>query len=199
MKTRLLVPFALALAFLAGCSLPQAQPDPTRYYVLAAAPVAETVPAADEVVIGLRGVEVASYLRARALIVRQGANEVEFREYARWGEALDAGVARVLRENLRSAGATQVATMPFPLDLHRDYDVSVRVLAAEGGRDGAVHFRATWELWSTGAGAAVVARGEFAAAGLSWDGRAEAGLVAGLSQAVAGLSAEIATAVGQQD
>lgn len=186
-----------ALLLAAGCSLPTAQPDPTRFYVLTGP--AAAAPAADGAVLGLRAVEVAAYLRSRSLIVRQGEHEVEFREFARWGEALDAGLARVLREALLATGAAaQVVATPFPLDQHRDFDVNVRVLACEGGADGTVRFRASWELWSTGAGAAVMERGDYQPAGLTWDTRTEASLVAGLSQAVAGLGAEITAAVGRQ-
>jgi uncharacterized lipoprotein YmbA len=200
MKTRFV---ALTLSLLAlvltGCSslVPEAQTDPTRYYVLTAQPAGEA--AAGKAVLGLRAVDTAAYLRSRSLVVRKGDNEVEFREFARWGEALDAGLARTLRENLLAADAVaQVAVVPFPLELVRDYDVSVRVLACEGDSDGTVRFRATWELWNTGAGADVQKRGDFTATGLTWDGRTEASLVAGLSRAVAQLTGEIATAIGQQ-
>jgi hypothetical protein len=44
----------------------------------------------------------------------------------------------------------------------------------------------------------VQSRGDFTATGLTWDGRTEASLVAGLSRAVAQLTGEIATAIGQQ-
>lgn len=198
MKTRFAALASLLLSLLvAGCSLPSAQPDPTRYYVLTAP--AAAAPATGDAVLGLRSVDTAAYLRTRALIVRQGENEVEFREYARWGEALDAGIARVLRENLLAADAiAQVAVVPFSLDQERHYDVTVRVLACEGAAGGAVRFRASWELWSTGAGAEVVERGHYEARGLTWDGRNEASLAAALSQAVAGLSAEITAAVGRQ-
>jgi uncharacterized lipoprotein YmbA len=184
---------------LSGCSslLPEAQPDPTRYYVLTA-PGAATA-ATGDTVLGLRNVEVAAYLRSRSLIVRKGENEVEFREYARWGEALDAGLARTLREHLLTADTiAQVVVVPFPLELVRDYDVAVRVLACEGDRDGRVHFRAAWELWSVGAGADIVERGDYVASGVTWDGRTEASLAAGLSRAVAMLGAEISAAVGRQ-
>jgi uncharacterized lipoprotein YmbA len=150
-------------------------------------------------VLGLRNVEVAAYLRSRSLIVRKGENEVEFREYARWGEALDAGLARTLREHLLTADTiAQVVVVPFPLELVRDYDVAVRVLACEGDRDGRVYFRAAWELWSVGAGADIVERGDYVASGVTWDGRTEASLAAGLSRAVAMLGAEISAAVGRQ-
>ncbi len=198
MKTRFAALASLLLSMLvAGCSLPSAQPDPTRYYLLTAPAVA--APATGDTVLGLRSVDTAAYLRTRALIVRQGEHEVEFREYARWGEALDAGIARVLRENLLASDAiAQVAVVPFALDQERDFDVTVRVLACEGEAGGAVRFRAGWELWSTGAGAEVLDRGHHEARGLTWDGRNEASLAAALSQAVAGLSADIIAAVGRQ-
>ncbi len=200
MKTYLAtLTLALTALLLSGCAtlLPVAQPDPTRFYVLTA-PVATTA-ATGDTVLGLRNLEVAAYLRSRSLVVRKGENEVDFREFARWGEALDAGLARTLRENLLAADTVaQVAVVPFSLELVRDYDVTVRVLACEGDTDGRVHFRAGWELWSTGAGAEVVERGDFIAAGLTWDGRSEASLVAGLSRAVAGLSAEIAAALSAE-
>jgi uncharacterized lipoprotein YmbA len=190
---------SLTALLLSGCSslLPEAQSDPTRYYVLTA-PAAVTA-ATGDTVLGLRNVEVATYLRSRSVIVRKGENEVEFREFARWGEALEAGLARTLREHLLAVDTVaQVAVVPFSLELVRDYDVAVRVLACEGDADGRVHFRAAWELWSVGAGADIVERGDYVATGVTWDGRTEASLAAGLSRAVAGLSAEISAALAGQ-
>jgi hypothetical protein len=173
----------LAAAAGAGCSLlPAPKPDPTRFFVLAVEPGA-SAPARG--VVALRPVELAAYLRQPALVVRRGGNEVTFREAARWGEPLEQGVARVLGENLRRLGLV-------PANRGGDADAAilvVRVLAAEGTASGGVEFRAAWEL--TRRGAAPVS-GEFRAAGLTWDGRDEAGLAAGLSAAVAGLAAELA-------
>jgi uncharacterized lipoprotein YmbA len=162
--------------------LPAPKPDPTRFFVLAVEPGA-SAPARG--VVALRPVELAAYLRQPALVVRRGGNEVTFREAARWGEPLEQGVARVLGENLRRLGLV-------PANRGGDADAAilvVRVLAAEGTASGGVEFRAAWEL--TRRGAAPVS-GEFRAAGLTWDGRDEAGLAAGLSAAVAGLAAELA-------
>ena len=39
------------------------------------------------------------------MIVRRGKNEIEFREFAQWGEPLDLGIGRVLREELVARGA----------------------------------------------------------------------------------------------
>ena len=179
----LLVSLLAAAAAGAGCSLvPSPQPDPTRFFLLAAEP-GEAAPARG--VVTLRPVELAAYLRQPALVVRQGDNEVKFREAARWGEPLEQGVARVLGDNLRRLGFA-------PSARGGEADAAtlvVRVLAAEGTAAGGVEFRALWELTRRGA---PPVGGEFRAPGLRWDGRNEAGLAAALSAAVAGLAAEIA-------
>jgi len=179
----------------AGCQiLPEAQSDPTRFYVLSST-AAGAASTAGAPVVQLRPVEVADYLRARTIVVRRGGNEIEFREFARWGEPLEAGIARVLREELLARGAGAV----LPSGARREpakanFDLSVRVLAAEGGANGAVAFRAGWELRASEAGT-IAARGDFRAAGVRWDGKNEAALAAGLSEAVGALAAEIAAAL----
>jgi len=180
----------------AGCQiLPEAQSDPTRFYVLSSVG-SGAAPTSGAPVVQLRPVEVAGYLRARAMVVRRGGNEIEFREFARWGEPLEVGVARLLREELLARGA---AGAVLSSGARREptkaaYDLTVRVLAAEGGTSGAVDFRAGWELRAVETGA-VAARGDFRAAGVRWDGKNEAALAAGVSQAVGALAAEIAAAL----
>jgi uncharacterized protein len=196
-----------AVLLLAACSIPipQAENDPTRFYVLSAAPLATSAHAAPAPApappqggklpaVHLRQVEVASYLGARSIIVRRGEHEIEFREFARWGESLDVGIGRVLREELLARGAAAAVLGRGLRAAGVDYDLelSVRVLACEGGADGTVLFRAAWELATAGAAAEPVARGDYRAGGLQWDGTSEASLVAQLSQAVTGLAAEIA-------
>ena len=88
----------------AGCNIvPEPQADPTRYYILSASETNGT-PQAKAPVVYLREVDLASYLRSRPLIVRRGENEIEFREFSRWGEPLELGIARVLREELVARG-----------------------------------------------------------------------------------------------
>ena len=97
---------------LSGCALPQAQSDPTRFYVLSTdavpAPPASNGNGSAHSVLYVREVELAGYLRSRPLIVRRGENEIEFREFALWGEPLDLGIARVLREELLASGVVKV-------------------------------------------------------------------------------------------
>jgi uncharacterized lipoprotein YmbA len=181
---------------LAGCSLPQAQPDPTRFYLLST-PAVGAAAGVKGPAVHLRPVELASYIKSKPMIVRRGDNEIEFREYARWGEPLEQGIGRVLREELlaRGAAGAVLASGLRTVGVDYDYELTVRVLACEGGAGGAVFFRAAWELSTASATPKVVAQGDFRPADLRWDGKTEGSLAAQLSAAVAGLSAEIAAAL----
>lgn len=197
----------LALGGCLSVPIPQAEADPSRFYVLNSTAVAGVAgasvggtaerPEAERPPIRLLPVEVASYLRSRTMVVRRGENEIQFREFARWGEPLDLGVARVLREELLARGAaSQVLAGGVAAPSRGDgYTLTVRVLACEGGADGSVFFRAIWELGSTGPNAATVARGDFRPTDLRWDGKNEASLAAQLSVAVVRLAEEIAGAL----
>jgi uncharacterized lipoprotein YmbA len=186
---------------LPSCSLPEAQADPTRFFVLstpaanAGGNLVASAPA-----IHVRAIELASYIRSRPLIVRKSENEVEFREFARWGEPLEQGIARVLREELLARGAASAVAISGVRATNRPYDfeLTVRVLACEGTTGGAVIFRAVWELVGAGGkNAPSIARGDFHPEGLKWDGKTETSLVAELSKAVAGLAGEIAGGLKQ--
>jgi uncharacterized lipoprotein YmbA len=187
---------------LPGCSLPEAQADPTRFFVLstpaatATGSIVTTAPA-----VHVRQIELASYIRSRPLIVRKSENEVEFREFARWGEPLEQGIARVLREELLARGAASAVVISGVRATNRPYDfeLTIRVLACEGTADGNVIFRAVWELAGAAGGknAPSVARGDFHPEDLKWDGKSETSLVAALSKAVAGLAGEIAGGMKQ--
>lgn len=200
----------VGVVFLAACSIPipQAEKDPTKFYVLsglvtpampgAASPEAGA-PARKRPTVHLREVEVASYLAARPIIVRRGEHEIEFREFARWGESLDLGIGRVLREELlgRGAAGAVLGRGLRTAGVNYDFELTVRVLACEGAADGTVLFRAVWELSTAGTTPESVARGDYRAPGLRWDGVTEASLVAQLSQAVSGLASEIAAALSK--
>jgi uncharacterized lipoprotein YmbA len=187
-----------ALCLLAGCNIiPEAQTDPTRFYVLSTNAVATADATVKGPAVHLRPVELASYIKAKPMIVRRGDNEIEFREYARWGEPLELGIGRVLREELlaRGAAGAVLAAGLRAVGVDYDYELTVRVLACEGTAGGGVLFRAVWELSTTGAAPKIAARGDFRDDGLKWDGKSEASLASQLSRAVSDLSGEIAAAL----
>ncbi|HXA14105.1 MAG TPA: PqiC family protein [Opitutaceae bacterium] len=150
----------------AGCSLPEAKSDTARYYVLPAVEaVASNSPGLH---IGLFPVQLPEYLKLNSMAVRDGASEIYYRDGERWAEPLDAGLARVLRQQL--SATAQVVSYPFHPDETRDYDVRVRVQACEGTADGHVVFSATFEIYAAGANGALVAQHVFTAEPAKWDG-----------------------------
>ncbi|MBI5423106.1 MAG: membrane integrity-associated transporter subunit PqiC [Opitutae bacterium] len=185
---------AAAAALLAGCNiLPEARPESARYYVLEAHPAADAPPAG-AVKLGLRPVEVPAYLKHKAIVTRSGENEVSYAADAFWAEPLDAGIARVLREQL--AARANILAYPFPAQLPRDYDLTVRVLNAEGAAKG-VRFVAVIELLRVGDKPEVVVRREFTAPAAAWHGD-YGQLARGLSEAVAALADDIVASVPKQ-
>ncbi len=121
-----------------GCSLlPEPKSDPTRYYVLGGAGAADEAPAKAEggLVVGLRAVQVPAYLGGKAMIVRSHGNEIDYRDFSRWAEPLDAAISLRVADRLKQApGVARVLTYPFPLEVARDVDVKLRVLRCEGVR-----------------------------------------------------------------
>jgi uncharacterized lipoprotein YmbA len=192
---------SLVALLLGGCNvLPEATVDPTRYYVLSGPVATEptvTRPAGTHQ-IGLRPVELPGYLHNhKSMVVRSGANELRFQDYARWAEPLETGLNRVLKERLLSADTIGgVTTYPFSVDVRRDYDVVVRVLNCEGLKRGekssVAHFAATYDIIASGAGGQVVVRRTFTAPDLPWDGADFGALARLLSESMGNLSEDIA-------
>lgn len=189
------------LCLLTACSLPlsQALPDATRYFLLTSTdlrPEATTPAVVKRWVVGVRAVDLAAYLRTRSFAIRSHANEVTFLDFARWGEPLDQGIARVLAENLQSFGnVARISTQPDRADEQRDFEIGVRVTACEGTAAGDVRFAAMWRITVPGGSGATVAEGSYTASELRWDGHDHGQLAAKLSEALAGLSRDIAAAL----
>lgn len=210
MKTPSLATFlrfgaVLGLAVLAGCNLPTAQPDLTRFYLLSAPGAASAVAPAPEgaraATLGLCRIELPAYLRSPAIVLRPGGTEVVRVRDARWAESLEQGIARLLRETLLAQPSVRsVAAYPAPQAALPQYEITVRVLACEGvaGPEGRrARFVAAWEIRATaaGAGATPVATGTFENATAEWGEGDYAALTARLGEAVASLGRELAAAL----
>jgi uncharacterized lipoprotein YmbA len=196
LRARLLL--AATLLVVAGCNVvPPPQADPTRFYVLASPAPAVAGAGAKMKRLNLRPVDVAAYLRSRPIVVRRGDNEVQFRDFARWGEPLEQGIGRVLRDALLAGGAAGSISVASSRvgRVAGEPDLVVHVQACEGGADGSVRLEAAWELLS-GTDGSLLVRGDFHAVGLKWDGRNEATIAAAVSQGLVALAAEITAAVG---
>lgn len=195
-----------AAALFAGCQiLPEATPDPTRYYVLnGLAPVTSgLVNVEGRLQVGLRPVDVPEYLRkTRSLVVREGTNQVRIQDDARWAETLDGGINRVLRDRLLSSPRVAgVYTHPFPGAVRRDCDISIRLLRCEGSvnekGETVARFAATYEITAGMASGQVVARRTFYSPDAPWDGRDFGVLARLLSDAAQQLSDAIANDLPQ--
>jgi uncharacterized protein len=203
LRTGLLASVALSLA---GCSiLPSPSPDPTRHYVLTGpAPLAADAPLGRGTLkVGVRSVRVAPYLDGKAMIVRRGDNEIDYRDYARWAEPLSVGVSRMLGARLLTSDrVARVFAQPYPLDVVRDVDVAVTLLRCEGqvNPDGSavIGFLCALEITRARPGASegeVLLRETFQAPRLEWKEGDYAALARGLSEAVTKLSERVIAAL----
>jgi uncharacterized lipoprotein YmbA len=178
-----------------SCNLPQAAPDTTRYYVLAAQPDHTEAPAARQWKISLLPVDVPLFLRSKPMAVRVAANEVRYIEDARWAEPLDAGVGRVFREQLEAMPAiAQVSTSTSGVGPMPDYEVVIRVLRCEGdttGSEGLARFIASVEIHS--AQGDRLARDTLHSEVGGWNGKDYDALARKLSEAVRDLASRVPT------
>lgn len=185
---------AVFLGTLVGCSLPQAQPDLTRYYLLDEvthkADVAEVVGEPPRIV--LRPIMVPEYLRGRIMQVRVGDNELQFIDQARWAEPLESGMARVLREDLSQRPA-RVRISPRGGEEH-EFDVAVNLRRCEGMLPaGVARLAARIEIFATGSDPKLVAQEDFTLDVPGWDGKDYGQLAKKLSEAADALAERIVT------
>jgi uncharacterized lipoprotein YmbA len=207
-RLRLLFPCAAVglLGLLAACNVvPPAEEDPTRYFILSD-PVSTAVasPSAGGARIGLREVNLESYLKKKEMVVRTGENEIEFRDFRRWAEPLDAAIVRVLRRRLlEGSGVAQVYAEPFPADRARDFDVTIDVRRCEGllGPNGkyVASFSAMVEISTSGDSPHVVSRTLFTAPDAAWDGKDFDRLANLLSADVSALGQEVLSGIAAKN
>lgn len=182
----------LVVASLAACSLPKAQPDLTRYFLLNEVThevaVAEVVGEPPRIV--LRQVIVPEYLRGRIMQVRVADNELRFIDAARWAEPLESGLTRVLREDLAQRPA-RVRVVARGADEH-EFDVAVNLRRCEGVLPaGLARLAARIEIFATGVDAKLVAQEDFTFDVPGWNGTDYGELAKKLSEAADALAERI--------
>ncbi len=185
---------------LTGCvSLGRHEP-PQRYYVLGGdtlRTVSTPSPRVADVTVGIRRLELASYLASPFMVVRRGPNRVGFSEFHRWGEPLGAGINRVVARSLVARGFRDAAVAPWPPGARYDYLIQLDVVRFEGvapdkppSLAGGVHLLATWEIIRQEDGV-VLARGTTDYRRPGWAVGDYAGLVALLDEGLEALSADL--------
>ncbi len=125
----------LAVLMMQGCVNLKPRENETRFYVLGGQQLQAPVSDSEGAVVGLRRLQLATYLDSPHLVVRRGANEVEFLDAHRWGEDLSPAINRVLAGLMTAeADVKQVDVVPWSTGAQHDYVVEISVTKFEGTR-----------------------------------------------------------------
>ena len=172
MRIRALLPLAFSLA-LAACG----QSMPTSYYILdsQAQPLAaESLP---RTTLAVCSVTLPAYLDTKAVVLRGTDGAVlDVPQFNMWGEPLDEGVARVLRQRLARPLLGRGITVLPSQDAHiaAAYNLVIDIVRLEGDLAGHVCLEARWTLVDANA-SRVMARG-------GWTGEESVQLPAAIGQ-----------------
>lgn len=127
--------FIFVALIVQGCVNLKPRENETRFYVLGGQQLQTPVSSTQGAAIGLRRLQLASYLDTPHLVVRKGANEVEFLDSHRWGEDLSPAINRVLAGLMTAnAAVKQVDVVPWSTGARHDYVVEISVTKFEGTR-----------------------------------------------------------------
>jgi uncharacterized lipoprotein YmbA len=104
--------------------------------------------------IGLRRLQLASYLDAPFIVVRRGPHQIGRSDFHRWGEDLGGGINRAVAGHLLERGVFRaVDVAPWAPRARQDHLIQLHVMRFEGqlpedgaALDGDVHVVATWEI-----------------------------------------------------
>jgi uncharacterized protein len=190
--------FILGLCvLLAGCSPLAPQPDHSKFFVLTALsdgpPSVSSVSASQPLTLGIGPIEFPDYLRRLEVVTRTSPTQLDLSPEKRWGEPLDKDFTRVLSENLsRLLSTQQIEKYPWPRRTAVDYQVCVDVLRFETSSDGKSQLIARWVIKDGRTGKDLSASETNTTSPVA---PGDAGASAALSNDLATLSREIATAI----
>lgn len=167
---------AVSLMLVSGCAFLQPAKNETQHYLLtarhAATEPSKNLKTEPGCVVRIRPVDLSNYLSTRDIVVRTGTNEVRFEEYQRWAEPLDAGIRRVLAEDLETAPQISSVLTDQPAPANKPvYSIFIHVLACGGkqtGQQGSMEFKAVWQISRLNGHQTVVAHGRFQAQPTHW-------------------------------
>lgn len=179
---------------LGGC----ARSQPTRFYVLTVAHRPGEVPSEQaggkQLVLGVGPIRFPEYLDRPQITGRSSGNRLALAEFDRWAEPLDAGFSRVLAENLSALlSIERVLFFPWKSTEHIDYRITVDVTRFDGVRGKQVSLVIRWAAFGSDGSELVAPRGSTVI--VPTKGPGYEALAAAMSEAVGGLSLEIASAL----
>ena len=155
----------------------------------------ESAATARELSIGLGPITLPRYLQRSEVITRLNDNEFSASDNDRWGEPLEASVARVLTQDLNSdLPNSQIVPFPWSKKTALDYKISVEFSRLERTADGKTVVQALWSV-RTGNDKQLVQKTTTAVGSAGND---QSSASAALSQGIGQVSREIANTVETQ-
>jgi uncharacterized protein len=185
----------------AGCSFLEVKPDPSRFFALTSLPrtgqTAQDAAGTSALVLGIGPIKFPGYLDRQQLVTRISQNRFAVAENDRWAEPLDENFSRVLSQNLSILlQIDRVVAFPWERNQRPSYQIQVEVLRFEPNAEQVVEL---WARWSIMDGAKkTISLKESYLTQPARDKSTEAS-VAALSEAVAELSRDIASAIRNLD
>ncbi|HEX2933105.1 MAG TPA: PqiC family protein [Candidatus Binatia bacterium] len=184
---------------LIGCGSFSAKPDPSRFFTLSALPplapeAAKSPPESPGISIGVGPVTLPGYLDRQEIVTRVAQNQINLSENDRWAEPLEENFARVLSQNIATLlRADHISAYPWAIERKPLYQVEIEVLRFEADGAQQVLLVARWLVRNTTQKES--ARYREARLSKAAQGRSTESSVAALSDILADLSREIATAI----
>ena len=183
---------------LSGCISVQNSPTP-RFYVLNAQDENQVINKVNmdaEVFIGVGPVKIPEYLDRPQMVTQGKERMLKFAQFDRWGESLDLGMARLIRENLTvMLPGAKFTEFPWNLSIPIKYQVMVEILQLTSELDRDLLLVAQWLIIDTqNSKTMLMKRSEFRQPIIPQN---YSGLAQTLSTACASLSSEIAEALAK--
>jgi uncharacterized protein len=181
----------------AGCSFLEAKPDPSRFFALTSLPrtgqPAQEAAGTNPLALGIGPIKFPGYLDRPQLVTRVSPNRFAVAENDRWAEPLEENFSRVLSQNLSILLQTdRIFLYPWERSQRPTYQIQVEVLRFEPNAEHVVELWARWTFLDD-ARKTIGLRESYLTKPVR-DKSTEAS-VAALSEAMADLSRDIASAI----
>jgi len=191
---------AACFAFLlSGCiSLPNSPISPTpRFYMLSAIDknqVSKKINIAPGVIIGVGPVKLPEYLDRPQMVTKNKEGVLKFDEFDRWGESLDPGLARLIREDLAVLLPSAKFTLyPWSSSMAVKYQVLLEIVQLDSELDKDMYLVVQWTVIDAqGPKTLMIKRSEFRQ---PINPQNYSGMAKALSAACSSLSVQIAEAL----
>lgn len=138
----------LALS-LSGCMSIPTSPTP-KFYMLSAInkdQVTKILKISPNVIIGIGPVKIPEYLNRPQIVTINKDKLLQFAQFDRWGESLDLGLARLVREDLvLMLPAAKLTLYPWNPNTAVKYQVTLEVVLLDSEIDKDMHFVVQWSI-----------------------------------------------------